>query len=277
MVMMPSKKTPKYYVPATAKTLQILEALAAFDKPATLQDLIDYTRLPKSSVYVILTTLETLRYVERDSANTFRLGPKAIQFGAVATQAANLSQLFHQAARKIVDECGETVQLAILDQAEVIYVAREDGTRQVQLVSRIGRRLPAHATGLGKVLLAALPADSIDTLYANRSLPTLTARTISSASQLKAELKLVRERGYAHDNQESSEGLQCLAAPIYDHTGQAIAAVSVSFLSARATPEHYQCILSSVQSAAQEISVGMGWHISSAKKQTKPSTVNSII
>jgi DNA-binding IclR family transcriptional regulator len=276
-IVMPSKKTPKYFVPAAAKTLQILEALAAFDKPATLQGLIEYTGLPKSSIYVILATLETLRYVERDAANTFRLGPKAIQFGAAATQSANLSQLFHQAARKIVEECGETVQLAILDQTEVIYVAREDGTRQVQLVSRIGRRLPAHATGLGKAMLATLPDESFNSLFAHRQLTTLTPHTITSVSQLKGELNLVRERGYAHDNQESAEGLQCLAAPIYDHTGQAIAAISVSFLSARATPEHFHCILTSVKSAAQEISTGMGWRAPIAKKQTNSSTTNSII
>lgn len=265
MLIMPSKKTPKYNVPATAKTLQILEVLAVLDKRATLQELVEHTGLPKSSIYVILATLETLRYVERDAANTYRLGPKAIQFGAAATQTANLSQLFHQAARKIVEECGETVQLAILDQAEVIYVAREDGTRQVQLVSRIGRRLPAHATGLGKALLAALPEDSFNALYANRQLPTLTAHTINSVSQLRAELNLVREQGYAHDDQESAEGLQCLAAPIYDHTGHAVAAISVSFLSARASPEHFQCILASIKSAAQEISMGMGGQIPAKK------------
>ena len=265
---MPLKKTPKYYVPAAAKTLQILEALAVFEKPVTLQDLTEYTGLPKSSIYAILATLETLRYIERDAANTFRLGPKAVQIGAAAAQTTNLSQVFHQAARKIVEECGETVQLAILDQAEVIYVGREDGTRPVQLVSHIGRRLPAHATGLGKALLAALSDESLDALYARRPLPTLTAHTISSVNQLRAELSLVRERGYAHDNQESAEGLQCLAAPIFDRTGQAVAAISVSFLSARASPEHFQCILESVQRAAQEISERMGGRVPAAKNKS---------
>jgi DNA-binding IclR family transcriptional regulator len=271
---MPLKKTPKYNVPAAAKTLQILEALAILDKHATLQELVDQTGLPKSSVYVILATLEKLRYVERDANNTYHLGPKAIQFGAAATQTANLSQLFHRAARKIVEECGETVQLAILDQADVIYVAREDGTRQVQLVSRIGRRLPAHATGLGKALLAALPEDSFNSLFANRQLAILTAHTINSVSLLRDELNLVREQGYAHDNQESAEGLQCLAAPIYDHSGHAVAAISVSFITARASPEHFQCILESIKNAAQEISMGMGGRIPT-HKPTSNSRVNS--
>ena len=266
---MASNKHPKYYVPAAAKTMQILEALSEFDKSATLQELTEHTGLPKSSVYVILATLETLRYVERDAANMFRLGPKAVQIGAAATQNTNLSQHFHQAARKIVEECGETVQLAILDQTEVIYVAREDGTRQVQLVSNIGRRLPAHATGLGKALLAALPDEYIDALYARRQLTVLTAHTISSVNQLKAELILTRERGYAHDNQESAEGLQCLAAPIFDHTGQAIAAISVSFLSARAKPDHFQCVLASVTSAAKAISERMGGSVPNIQKQNQ--------
>ena len=274
---MPLKKHPKYFVPAAAKTLQILEALAVFEKPVTLQELTEYTGLPKSSVFVILATLETLRYIERDAGNTFRFGPKAVQIGAAATQTTNLSQYFHQAARKIVEECGETVQLAILDQTEVIYIGREDGTRQVQLVSNIGRRLPAHATGLGKALLAALPEASLDSLYARRQLSALTAHTISSVNQLRVELNLVRERGYAHDNQESAEGLQCLAAPIFDHTGQAVAAISVSFLTARASPEHFLCILGSVQNAAREISERMGGSVPAAKINQAQPPGNSII
>ena len=189
---MPAEKNSKYYVPAAAKTVQILEALAETEKPVSLQELTERTGLPKSSVYVILATLETLRYVERDAAGMFRLGPKAVQIGAAATQNTNLSQHFHQAARRIVDECGETVQLAILDQTEVIYVAREDGTQPVQLLSNVGRRLPAHATGLGKALLASLPEDYLDVLYARRQLSVLTPNTISSLNQLKADLDLTR-------------------------------------------------------------------------------------
>jgi DNA-binding IclR family transcriptional regulator len=181
---------------------------------------------------------------------------------------------FYQAARKIVEECGETVQLAILDQTEVIYVAREDGTQPVRLISYVGKRLPAHATGLGKVLLAALPDGSFDSLFSKRPLAALTARTISSVNQLKAELRLVRERGYAHDNQESAEGLECLAAPIFDHTGQVIAAISVSLLSARASPEHFQCILRSVQRAVREISDRMGWRVPAAKRKSSAPPIN---
>jgi IclR family transcriptional regulator, KDG regulon repressor len=265
--IMPLKKHPKYHVPAAAKTLQILEALAAFERPVTLQELTEHTGLPKSSIHSILATLETLRYIEREAANTFRLGPKAVQIGAAAQRTTNLSQLFHQTARKIVEECGETVQLTILDQAEVIYVAREDGTQPVQLASNIGGRLPAYATASGRVLLAALPDNSIDVLFARRPFPTLTARTIGSLNQLKPELSLVRERGYAHDNQETSEGLECVAAPIFDRTGQVVAGISVSFLSVRASPEHFQRILGLVQRGAQAISEQMGGRVPAAKNK----------
>jgi len=276
-IAMVSKNQPKYFAPAAAKTVQILEALVELDKPVTLQDLIEYTDLPKSSVYVILATLESLRYVERDTTKMFRLGPKAIQIGAAAIQKTNLSQHFHQIARRIVEECGETVQLAILDQTEVIYIAREDGTRQVQLVSNVGRRLPAHATGLGKALLATLPNGDIDALYAGRQLPILTAHTIKTLDQLKEELDRVRELGYAHDNQESSEGLQCLAAPIYDYTGHAVAAISVSFLTVRASPEHFQCILDSVKRAARDISERMGGSVPATKGNSSRTPVSSIL
>lgn len=262
---MPLKKRPQYFVPAVAKTLQILEVLAATKEPVTLPSLTEQTHLPKSSIYSILATLEMHQYIERDSANTFRLGLRALQLGAAATLTTNLSQLFHEAARKIVKECGETVQLTILDQTEVIYVAREDGTQPVQLATNIGGRLPAYATASGKALLSALPNVSLEALFTGRSLPKLTERTISSLRQLEAELSVVRERGYAHDDQETSEGLECMAAPIFDRTGQVIAAISVSFLSARATQERCENILASVQKAAHEISDRMGWNASAAK------------
>jgi IclR family transcriptional regulator, KDG regulon repressor len=257
-VNMVSENQPKYFVPAAAKTIQILEALAECGESVTLQELIEHTGLPKSSVFVILATLESLRYVERDTSNTFRLGPKVIQIGAAAAQQSNLSKYFHQAARRIVEECGETVHLAILDQTEVIYVAREDGTHQVQFVASMGRRMPAHATGIGKALLATLPDGYIDTLYSGRQLTVLTTNTIRTLNQLKAELDGVRELGYAHDNQEYAEGLQCIAAPIYDRTGQAVASISASFLSARANPEHFQRVADSVKRAARDISERMG-------------------
>jgi IclR family KDG regulon transcriptional repressor len=274
---MVSKKRPKYFVPAAAKTVQILEALAECGKPVTLQELIEHTGLPKSSVFVILSTLETLRYVERDTSNTFRLGPKVIQIGAAATQQSNLSTYFHQAARKIVEECGETVHLAILDQTEVIYVAREDGTHHVQFVASMGRRMPAHATGIGKALLATLPDGYIDTLYSGRQLTVLTPNTIRTLNQLKAELNRIRELGYANDNQEYAEGLQCLAAPIYDRTGQAVASISASFLSARANPEHFQVIADSVKRAAKDISERMGGRIPAPKNIPGAAMVSSIL
>ncbi len=252
------KKQPKYYVPAVAKTLRVLETLAGADSPATLQSLTHETHLPKSSLYAILATLEMHQYVERDANNAFRLGPRALHLGT-AKQTTNLSQLFHTEAGRIVEECGETVQMAILDQAEVIYIAREDGNQPVQLVSQIGKRLPAYATALGKALLATLPHAYVDALFAGRPFATLTSGTIGSLSQLKTELDCVRERGYAHDNEESAIGLQCLAAPILNHTGQAVAAISVSFLSARAAPEHVQHILQLVQAAARDMSSRMGW------------------
>ena len=120
---MPLDERSKYHVPAAAKTLQILETLAHAKEPVSLQYLTEQTGLPKSSVFAILSTLETLRYVERDASSLFALGLKALQLGAAATQTTNLSQLFHDVARKTVKECGETVQLSILEQTEVIYVA----------------------------------------------------------------------------------------------------------------------------------------------------------
>ena len=111
------------------------------------------------------------------------------------------------------------------------------------------------------VIKCQQPDGYINTLYSGRQLTVLTPNTIRTLNQLKAELNRIREFGYAHDNQEYAEGLQCLAAPIYDRTDQAVASISASFLSARANPDHFQCIADSVKRAAKDISEWMGGRI----------------
>lgn len=274
--MRSNQRTP-YRVPAVLKALLILEELAASDAPRSLKDLSARTCLPKSTVYAILATLEARRYVERDPAGAVRLGLKAFEVGSAYTRDISLTEAFHQTARRLVAESGETIQLAILDGADVVYIAREDGTQPVRLFSFVGKRLPAHATALGKVLLAALLDPSLDSLLSERPLRKLTARTISSIHKLKSELATVRERGYAHDDEETADGLQCLAAPIFDHACQVRAAMSISVPTARMDPPRFARNLHLIQDGAREVSERLGGCVPAAASPLRGKTSRRVV
>jgi DNA-binding IclR family transcriptional regulator len=124
---------------------------------------------------------------------------------------------------------GETVHLATLERGQVIYVEKLQGTRAVQVsLTSVGSRLPAHCSGVGKVILANLPWEEANQLLSTSGMPALTPNTITEIAALQDELERVRAQGYAYDIEEAVEELCCVAAPIHDHTGEVVAAMSLS-------------------------------------------------
>lgn len=126
------------------------------------------------------------------------------------------------------DEFDESVNLAILDGAYVVYVERLVGTRALGVRTEVGKREPAHSTALGKAILSCLTKAEVKTFVKQHGLPQVTSHTITSSDRLCLELDKTRERGFAIDNEESELGERCVAAPIFDHVGRVAAAVSVS-------------------------------------------------
>ena len=215
--------------------------------------------IPKSSAYYILETLLEGRFVEKDANGLYRVGPAAFLVGTGYLRNQSVTALFHQVAKEIVAACGETVQLAVLNGRQIVYIAKEEGTQPVRLVSEVGQSLPAHTTALGKVLLACLPSDRVDALFPpDSSLEGMTERSITSVSVLCQELRLVRERGYAHDFEETAEGLQCFAAPILAEGGKVIASMSVAAPSSRVDPQRKASLLSLIRKGAANLSRSLG-------------------
>ena len=247
-------------VKSAARVLEILEYLAGSDRDLTLTEIATALRLPKSSTWLLLQTLIGSGYLESASpSGPFSLGPKVMELAGAYSRKVSLLQCFPTVARAVVDACQETVQLAVLSGTEVLYLAKEDGTRPVRLVSETGRRLPAHATALGKVLLAYLSDEEVDRRFVGRSLPRLTAHTITSIPDLKRELAVVRARGYAVDNEEVVDGLLCFAAPVRDAQGRVVAAMSVAVPQHRVgsgEPERYAGL---IMQAAGELSRRIGY------------------
>lgn len=211
-------------VKSADRTIDILEALATAG-PSTLSELTRLLDIPKSSLHGILRTMAARGWIEADQTR-FRLGLRALQVGAAYLDADDTVGLLAGILDELAGRFGETTHLGRLDGPDITYVAKRESVHPLRLYSAIGRRLPAHATALGKALLAERSPAEVDALLPD-PLPALTAHTIVDRAALHAELAAIRERGYAVDREENTDGIVCVArvVPVRD---PAVDAISLS-------------------------------------------------
>lgn len=215
--------------------------------------------LHKSTVHRLLATLEHEGFVIQDATGgQYRLGLLLFELGSLVVNSMELQRIARTHLEEVHRACGETVHLAILDEGEVVYIDKIESTRQVRMYSQVGRRAPAHCTGLGKVLLAGLPAGILDQVIQRRGLRAYTSRTITSPETLRNHLALVRQRGYAVDSGEHEELVRCAAAPIYDHTGQVVAAVSIAAVGVDVESQRFKEDIDLVRKCTRSISEALG-------------------
>ncbi|GAA5078799.1 DNA-binding IclR family transcriptional regulator [Thermocatellispora tengchongensis] len=217
-------------VPAVSRALDILE-LFLDGKARSASQITELTGLPRTTVHELVTTLADRAYLtaEPGQPTRYRLGMRLFQLGNVFAEQLDLAHEALVAAREIAASCDETVHAAVLDGAEVVYIAKVDSTHPVRMVSAVGRRLPAHCTGVGKMLLSGLSPQALDACYPpDREMTAMTARSITSPELLRTELAEIRREGLAYDECESNEAVNCVAAPVHDHTGAMVAALSIS-------------------------------------------------
>jgi DNA-binding IclR family transcriptional regulator len=246
--------------PAVQRALAVLDLLARNGSGLTLSELGRALGQAKSSLHVVLSTLEDAGFVVRDSVSKrYTLGPQILALSAAYARQSDLLRSFYEIASPLARELGETVQMAVLRGRHVLYVAKQEGTQWVRLASEVGTVLPAHATALGKCLLAGLSDAELDRLFAGVELERLTERTIATLDALKAELAEVRACGYAIDRGETLADVNCFGAPIRDATGTVVAAMSISVPVTRVTPERTGELIDAARRAADTLSRRLGW------------------
>jgi len=212
--------------PAVVTAIRALDALTSLQGSATLDELTRALDEPRSSVHRILNTLVENELLQRQGQRGgYRMGPKVMKWGSTFLRAVNLIDEFRVVASPIVARVNETMQLAVLDWPDVVFVAYLDSKRPVRLATYVGRRLPAHATAAGKVLLAFSGTCVVDR-YRDYEMQKLTPRTVTSVEEFERQLMRVRRRGWAEASQEASENLTCLAAPVHGHDGRVVAAMT---------------------------------------------------
>ena len=240
-------------VKSADRTVELLELLARTSEPLTLSEIQRELAYPKSSLFVLLRTLVARGWVETDRRGTgYSIGVRALLVG---TSYLDRDPVIRAATRVLEDlraEVNETVHLARLDGADVVYLASRESAHQLRLTSRVGRRLPAHVTSLGKALLAQRTDDEVDALLP-ADLIAITSKTLTDRPALFADLAETRDRGYAIEQGENTAGLGCFAAAL-DYKHPASEAISCSVPSARlADTDHAAHVAEAVVRHASEL------------------------
>ncbi len=227
-----TKKTPmyeRYKIKVLDKALQILDLFVDRGGDLTLTQIHELLHFNKVSTFRILKNLEGAGYLEKDPDSArYRLGLKAYRLGSAAEPHARLRILVRPTLEELNRRTNETVHLAVLHQGEVLYLDKIEGRQTIRVITRVGMKLPAHCSGVGKVLLSDLPEESLDAFIRQMGLPGFTPNTITAPEALKRELARVRRQGFALDNEEIEEGLKCVSAPVRDAAGRILAAISIS-------------------------------------------------
>lgn len=238
--------------------LAILQLFARRGEMAPLQVATEL-ELSKSAAYRLINALVDAQFLESGPGSTMlRLGPSAAEIGMAAVAELDVVRVAPDLLLELATNCAETAFLAVPDGDSMVYVHRENGPRAVTLSSRIGSRRPLHSTGLGKAYLSALPPAAQQEIVDRLDLTRLTANTITDPKELLEDLSRSRERGYAVDNVEGEDGVGCFAAPIRDHRGMAIAAISLAGPADRVLASEDQ-IAQRIADAADEISRRLGY------------------
>lgn len=220
-------------VKSAARTIDALEYLAhRQSNPARLKEIADALGAPRSSTYALLRTLIACGWVRVDATgNLYSLGIRALLAGTSYIDADPYVRIVRPILADAARELGETIHLARLDGDQVVYLVTQESHHDIRVYNRVGRRLPAWATGLGKALLAEQPAEALPT-----TLSAVTPHTITDLDELRDELERTRERGYAIDHEENTMGLRCYGFALR-YTTPAQDALSCSIPLSRLTPE----------------------------------------
>lgn len=258
--------------PRRAYTIRVLEralqVLSFFSHSRPELRLADFAPLGlhKSTLYRLLEVMRAQRLVELDPATgQYRLGLRLFELGMLAVGRLELARSAQRALDALVERTGETAHLGVLDGGDVVSIGRAESPHALRMPGALGRRSPAHCTAIGKVLLAHQPEAEQRALVARTTFPALTRRTLVRPDQVLRELRAVRQRGYAIDDEEIYPGVRCVGAPVRDHTGTVVAAVSAAGPTTRLPREHFPRLAAEVLRAADEISRRLGF--AGAEKQ----------
>ncbi|GAB4382427.1 IclR family transcriptional regulator [Albidovulum sp.] len=211
------------------KALEVLDHVAALGRPVRFAELLEHSRFPKATLYRFVQTLTSQRMLSYDpERQTYALGVRLVRLAHAAWAQSSLAPIARPHLDALSAAVGETVHLAQLDGAHVLYVDKRNAARPVQMFSEAGKVGPAYCTGVGKAMLAHLPEAELERILPQQSFHRFTANTLGDAQALRAELAAIRARGHAFDREEHEPGIICVAVPVLGATGRVLGGLSLT-------------------------------------------------
>ena len=242
-----------------AKTFQVLEVLAQVPDGAGVTVLARKIKQPKATVFRILGTLSRLGYAEKERGSNYYYLTSKVRQLVHGEERETLCRAARPFMERLLSRFEQTVNLAMLDQDQVVYVDMLEGLRSIRMAATVNTYAPVHCTAIGKSIVAFLPPEITNNILRSRPMLRLTRNTIQSIPLLQKHLERIRSQGFAVDDEETEAGARCVAAPIRDSTGIAFAALSVSGPTSHLRGKQLLVIARVVKRSAKDISAKLGF------------------
>jgi DNA-binding IclR family transcriptional regulator len=251
---------PTYRVQVIDRVFQILDLLAETKSELGATELAQRLQLHKSTVHRLLVTLERHRFLQKNPDNAkYGLGWRLFELGALAVSRVDLLGMARPHLEALVKRTGETAHLGVVAGGELISIASVETNRSLRLPGTVGRRSPLYCSSQGKSILAFSNEAAAAAMIRGIQFKGYTRNTITSAARLMLELDRVRKCGYALDNEEFEDDLRCIGAPVFNHEGQVVAAMSIAGPAYRLGNREIPRLATDVVLASKELSAAMGY------------------
>ncbi|MEM1004804.1 MAG: IclR family transcriptional regulator [Pseudomonadota bacterium] len=249
------------------KACDVLDQVASFERPVRFAELLEHSDFPKATLYRFLQSLSNqgMLYYDPDR-QTYAPGLRLVRLAHAAWTHSSLAPVARPFLDALSRETGETVHLAQLDSSQVLYVDKRNAAQPVEMFSQAGKVGPAYCTGVGKAMMAFLPEDALNKAVSQQSYHRFTDKTLTSEQALRADLVLIRSRGYAVDDEEHEPGIICIACPILTSGGRMLGAISVTGSTERMNFNQLEAWVPRVRRVAEQIGTeAQAWRFPEAR------------
>jgi DNA-binding IclR family transcriptional regulator len=247
---------------AVERALAMLESVAQEAEGLSNAEISRKLQIPKSSASYILRTLEKQGYLSRNpETGKYRVGLKVLSLSRGALSGIDVREVALPIMRHLMQKTNLTCHLAILDGPVAVYIEKVEPEGFIKMDTWVGRRMPVHATSVGKALVAHIPRERLEKMLAERGMEKRTPKTMTTLPRLLKDLEKVREQGYAVDDEENNLGARCLGAPVFNQTGTIEASVGLSGTINQVNSQTMPRIVEHLKDAARHLSMQLGYRV----------------
>jgi IclR family transcriptional regulator, KDG regulon repressor len=254
-----SAESATYRVQVLERAVDILQVLSEDSRELAAAEVAERLSLHKSTIHRLLAVLDHHRLIRKNAGTgKYALGLRLFEFGTRAVRGLQLRDQAQPHLEQLARETGETAHICVYDNGEMVSLAYAEGPRSLRMPATVGGRTPAYCSAVGKAMLAFLPDAAVDEVM-SRSVRACTEKTLVSRAALQADLRQVRIRGYAVDNEEIEKGLRCVGGPVWNYSGEVVAAISVAGPAFRITRSRVPTVARAVIAATRRLSAELGY------------------